>query len=93
MANCVLFRRVQSELGFQRCKIFAVGGAITRTEVYHYLMSLNIPMMNFYGMYMSLSPYTIECLFTWPYFFTSDQVAMIDLQYKWSPFTEMALKL
>ena len=52
VANYVLFKRVQGELGFQRCKVFGVGGAITRTEVYNYLMSLNIPMMNFYGMCM-----------------------------------------
>ena len=57
VANCVLFKRVQRELGFQRCKIFAVGGAITRTEVYHYLMSLNIPVMDFYGMW-----YNVKCL-------------------------------
>jgi long-chain-fatty-acid--CoA ligase ACSBG len=60
LANCVLFRRVQSELGFQRCKIFAVGGAITRTDIYEYLMSLNIPMMNFYGMSESCGAHCVN---------------------------------
>ncbi|CAI8030818.1 Long-chain-fatty-acid--CoA ligase ACSBG2 [Geodia barretti] len=60
VANCVLFKRVQRELGFQRCKIFAVGGAITRTEVYHYLMSLNIPVMNFYGMSESCGAHCVN---------------------------------
>ena len=62
LANCVLFRRVQSELGFQRCKIFGVGGAITRMDIYEYLMSLNIPMMNFYG---GFCVHYVQCMCKW----------------------------
>ena len=48
-ANLLVFKRVREALGFQRCKVFAVGAAPTRMETYEYFMSVNIPLMNFYG--------------------------------------------
>ena len=49
VANILLFKKVREGLGFDRCKIFAVGAAPTRMETYEYFMSVNIPLMNFYG--------------------------------------------
>ena len=50
MANMVLFRKAREALGFQQCKIFAVGAAPMHMGVHDYFMSINIPIMEVYGL-------------------------------------------
>ena len=49
-AKQILFKKVREALGFQHCKIFAVGAAPTQRDVHDYFMSINIPLMELYGM-------------------------------------------
>ena len=46
----MVFKKVRVALGFQHCKIFAVGAAPMRKDVHDYFMSINIPLMELYGM-------------------------------------------
>ena len=50
MANILLFKKVREALGFQQCKIFAVGAAPMHMGVHDYFMSINIPIMEVYGL-------------------------------------------
>ena len=59
-ANLLLFKKVREGLGFQRCKIFAVGAAPTRMETYEYFMSVNITLMNFYGKKRCVNVYILR---------------------------------
>ena len=45
----LVFKKVREGLGFQRCKVFAVGAAPAKMETLEYFMSVNIPLMNIYG--------------------------------------------
>ena len=50
MANKLLFKNVREALGFQHCKSFAVGGAPMHMDVHDYFMSINIHLMEVYGL-------------------------------------------
>ena len=45
----LVFKKVREGLGFQRCKVFAIGAAPAKMETLEYFMSVNIPLMNIYG--------------------------------------------
>lgn len=62
MANQLVFKKVREALGLQRCKIFVVGAAPTRREVHDYFMSINIPLMELYGMSESSGPHTLNLI-------------------------------
>ena len=49
-AKQILFKKVREALGFQHCKIFAVGAAPIQRDVLDYFMSINIPLMELYGL-------------------------------------------
>ena len=49
VANMVVLKKVRAALGFQQCKVFAVGAAPIKMETMEYFMSVNIPIMNVYG--------------------------------------------
>ena len=49
VANMLILKRVREALGFQQCKVFAVGAAPIKMETMDYFMSVNIPIMNMYG--------------------------------------------
>ena len=49
IANKVVLKKVREALGFQQCKVFAVGAAPIKMETMEYFMSVNIPIMNVYG--------------------------------------------
>ena len=49
IANKVVLKKVREGLGFQQCKVFAVGAAPIKMETMEYFMSVNIPIMNLYG--------------------------------------------
>ena len=44
-----MFKKVREALGFQKCKVFAVGAAPIKMETMEYFMSVNVPIMNVYG--------------------------------------------
>ena len=62
MANQLVFKKVREAMGLQRCKIFVVGAAPTRREVHDYFMSINIPLMELYGMSESSGPHTLNLI-------------------------------
>lgn len=49
VANMLVLKKVRKALGFQQCKVFAVGAAPIKMETIEYFMSINIPIMNIYG--------------------------------------------
>jgi long-chain-fatty-acid--CoA ligase ACSBG len=58
-ANMLILKRVREALGFQQCNVFAVGAAPIKMETMEYFMSVNIPLMNVYGMSESSGPHTV----------------------------------
>ena len=50
VAKQLVFKKVHKALGFQECRISVVGGEPTRREVHDYFMSINIPLMEVYGL-------------------------------------------
>ena len=57
VANIIVLKKVREALGFQQCKVFAVGAAPIKMETMEYFMSVNIPIMNIYGEACSLYAY------------------------------------
>lgn len=45
----LVLKKVREALGFQHCKVFAVGAAPIKMETMEFFMSVNIPIMNIYG--------------------------------------------
>uniref|UniRef100_A0A671UF09 long-chain-fatty-acid--CoA ligase n=1 Tax=Sparus aurata TaxID=8175 RepID=A0A671UF09_SPAAU len=60
MANNLVFKKVRAALGLDRCKIFFTGAAPITKETLEYFMSLNIPVMEIYGMSESSGPHTVS---------------------------------
>ncbi|XP_026198590.1 long-chain-fatty-acid--CoA ligase ACSBG2-like [Anabas testudineus] len=60
LANNLVFKRVRAALGLDRCKICITGAAPITKETLEYFMSLNIPVMELYGMSESSGPHTIS---------------------------------
>ncbi|XP_012276951.1 very long-chain-fatty-acid--CoA ligase bubblegum [Orussus abietinus] len=50
IAKWLVFNKVKSTLGLDRCKIFVTAAAPLSTEIKRYFMSLDIPIMEAYGM-------------------------------------------
>ena len=62
MANKMVFEDVREKLGFQRCKKFVVGADAMHMEVHKYFMSINIQIMELYGMSESSGPHTLNVI-------------------------------
>ena len=62
IAEMLVFKKVRQALGFQHCKMFVVGAAPMRREVHDYFMSINIPLMELYGMSESSGPHTLNLM-------------------------------
>ena len=62
LANMLVLKKVREALGFQQCKVFAVGAAPIKMETMEFFMSVNIPIMNVYGK-------VIRCVAILPYLF------------------------
>ncbi|XP_019111247.2 long-chain-fatty-acid--CoA ligase ACSBG2 [Larimichthys crocea] len=60
MANAMVFKKVRAALGLDRCKICFTGAAPITKETLEYFMSLNIPVMEIYGMSESSGPHTVS---------------------------------
>uniref|UniRef100_A0A8C6UI25 long-chain-fatty-acid--CoA ligase n=1 Tax=Neogobius melanostomus TaxID=47308 RepID=A0A8C6UI25_9GOBI len=60
LANTLVFKKVRAALGLDRCKLLFTGAAPITKESLEYFMSLNIPLMELYGMSESSGPHTIS---------------------------------
>lgn len=60
LANNLVFKRVRAALGLDRCKIYLTGAAPITKDTLEYFMSLNIPLMEIYGMSESSGPHTVS---------------------------------
>ncbi|KAM9360186.1 long-chain-fatty-acid--CoA ligase ACSBG2-like [Symphorus nematophorus] len=60
LANNLVFKKVRAALGLDRCKVCFTGAAPISKETLEYFMSLNIPVMELYGMSESSGPHTIS---------------------------------
>ena len=61
MAERIL-KKVLEEVGLQQCEIFAVGAAPMRREVHEYFMSINVRLMELYGLSESSGPHTLNLI-------------------------------
>ncbi|XP_068616922.1 long-chain-fatty-acid--CoA ligase ACSBG2-like [Brachionichthys hirsutus] len=60
LANNMVFKKVRAALGLDRCKICVTGAAPITKETLEYFMSLNVPVMEIYGMSESSGPHAIS---------------------------------
>lgn len=60
MANALVFKKVRSTLGLDRCKLCVTAAAPIMKETLDFMMSLNIPVLEMYGMSESTGPHTIS---------------------------------
>lgn len=60
LANNLVFKKVRLALGLDRCRLCFTGAAPITKETLEYFMSLNIPVMELYGMSESSGPHTIS---------------------------------
>lgn len=60
LANNLVFKKVRATLGLDRCKLCLTGAAPITKETLEYFMSLNIPVMELYGMSESSGPHTVS---------------------------------
>ncbi|KAM3610525.1 uncharacterized protein V6R79_005183 [Siganus canaliculatus] len=58
--NNLVFKRVREALGLERCKMCFTGAAPITKDTLEYFMSLNIPVMELYGMSESSGPHSIS---------------------------------
>ena len=57
-----VLKKVLDRVGLQQCEIFAVGAAPMRRKVHEYFMSINIPLMELYGLSESSGPHTLNLI-------------------------------
>ncbi|XP_054467417.1 long-chain-fatty-acid--CoA ligase ACSBG2-like [Anoplopoma fimbria] len=60
LANNLVFKKVRDALGLDRCKLCFTGAAPITKETLEYFMSLNIPLLELYGMSESSGPHTVS---------------------------------
>ncbi|XP_077416310.1 long-chain-fatty-acid--CoA ligase ACSBG2-like isoform X2 [Vanacampus margaritifer] len=60
LANQLVFKKVRAALGLERCRILFTGSAPISKETLEYFMSLNLPLMELYGMSESSGPHTVS---------------------------------
>lgn len=61
-ADQLVFKEVREKLGLQQCKVFAFGTAPMQLEIRKYFMSINIPLMDLYGMSESSGYHTMSLI-------------------------------
>ncbi|XP_029294937.1 long-chain-fatty-acid--CoA ligase ACSBG2-like isoform X2 [Cottoperca gobio] len=60
LANNLVFKKVSESLGLDRCKLCFTGAAPITKDSLEYFMSLNIPLLELYGMSESTGPHTVS---------------------------------
>ncbi|XP_072243592.1 long-chain-fatty-acid--CoA ligase ACSBG2-like [Leuresthes tenuis] len=60
LANNLVFKKVRAALGLDRCRLCCTGAAPITKETLDYFLSLNIPVMELYGMSESSGPHTVS---------------------------------
>ncbi|KAG9328233.1 hypothetical protein JZ751_015750 [Albula glossodonta] len=60
LANNLVFKKVRSALGLDRCKACYTGAAPITKDTLEYFMSLSIPLYELYGMSESTGPHSIS---------------------------------
>ncbi|XP_061672871.1 long-chain-fatty-acid--CoA ligase ACSBG2-like isoform X2 [Syngnathoides biaculeatus] len=60
LANQLVFKKVRAALGLERCRTLFTGSAPIAKKTLDYFMSLNMPLMELYGMSESSGPHTIS---------------------------------
>ncbi|XP_068461365.1 long-chain-fatty-acid--CoA ligase ACSBG2-like isoform X2 [Clinocottus analis] len=60
LANTLVFKKVRESLGLDRCKLCFTGAAPITKDSLEYFMSLNIPLLELYGMSESSGPHTVS---------------------------------
>ncbi|XP_056275346.1 long-chain-fatty-acid--CoA ligase ACSBG2-like [Pseudoliparis swirei] len=60
LANNLVFKKVRESLGLDRCKLCFTGAAPITKDTLEYFMSLNIPLLELYGMSESSGPHTLS---------------------------------
>lgn len=60
MANSLVFKKVRAALGLDRCKVYFTGAAPITKDTLDYFMSLNVPILEIYGMSESSGPHTVS---------------------------------
>lgn len=65
IANAMVFKKVRGILGFDRCKFMLTGAAPITRDTLDFFMSLNMPLMELYGMSESSGPHSVS--FPWRY--------------------------
>lgn len=60
LANLLVFKKVYEALGFDRCKLFISGAAPLMRQTIDYFASLNIPIMEVYGMSECTGPHSLS---------------------------------
>ncbi|XP_061528355.1 long-chain-fatty-acid--CoA ligase ACSBG2-like [Phycodurus eques] len=60
LANQLVFKKVRAALGLECCRILFTGSAPISKETLEYFMSLNMPLMELYGMSESSGPHTVS---------------------------------
>jgi len=61
LANNLVFKKVRGALGLDRCRACFTGAAPITKDTLEYFMSLNLPLLELYGMSESSGPHTISC--------------------------------
>merc|ERR1712226_844530 len=65
IANALVFKKVKAALGLDRCRFCLTGAAPIARETLNFFMSLDVPLMEIYGMSESSGPHTVS--FPWKY--------------------------
>lgn len=60
LANNLVFKRVRAALGLDRCRACYTGAAPITKDTLEYFMSLNMQILELYGMSESTGPHTLS---------------------------------
>ncbi|XP_074526461.1 long-chain-fatty-acid--CoA ligase ACSBG2-like [Halichoeres trimaculatus] len=60
LANALVFKKVRAALGLDRCKLCMTGAAPITKDTLEFFMSLNIPLLELYGMSECSGPQTLS---------------------------------
>lgn len=94
VANKLVFKKVRQALGFDRCRMCLTAAAPIMKDTLDFFMSLNIPLLEIYGMSETSGKYLRHCILQMAVFILSKPILIkqmkakgfyfiADLQYVW----------